>query len=274
MEAARTAGDLTIGETSSISHVVTEADLAMFAGATGDVNPIHFDDAYAAKTFFKGRIAHGMLSAGFISAVIANRLPGVSTVYVTQSLRFLGPVRIGDTVTAEVEVLEVDTAKNRVKLRTTCTNQSGVVVVDGEAVVMPPKRTTEITEDPGLGDRLAEVEGRIAAGERAFLAAFRGEDLEAPARGDEIPGDAASLWGEQLERWLGTFSVYQGQMERLMSAWVDQTAAVQKESQKVVQDWMLSMHQGGAGICTAWKKNFDQAGKLLGLQFPEKSRVS
>ncbi|HQM92018.1 MAG TPA: MaoC family dehydratase, partial [Syntrophales bacterium] len=91
------------------------------------------------NTFFKGRIAHGMLSAGFISAVLAMRLPGPGTIYLSQVLEFKAPVRIGDTVTARVEVREKLAEKNRVKLRTTCVNQDGTLLVDGEAVIMPPK---------------------------------------------------------------------------------------------------------------------------------------
>lgn len=139
MEIGKTAAQLSPGDKASISRTVSEADLALFAGATGDVNPIHFDQTYAEQTFFKGRIAHGMLSAGFISAVVANRLPGLGTVFVSQNLRFLAPVRIGDTIRAEVEVLESDVRRNRVKLRTTCTNQGGTVVVEGEAMVAPPR---------------------------------------------------------------------------------------------------------------------------------------
>lgn len=139
MEIGKTAQELAVGDKASMGRTVSEAEIALFAGATGDVNPIHLDQGYAETTFFKGRIAHGLLSAGFISAVIANRLPGVGTVYISQALRFLAPVRIGDTVRAEVEVLEVDVAKNRARLRTTCTIQDGTVVLDGEAVVMPPR---------------------------------------------------------------------------------------------------------------------------------------
>jgi 3-hydroxybutyryl-CoA dehydratase len=111
----------------------------MYAGVTGDVNPAHIDEVYAGKTFFKTRIAHGMLLAGFISTVLGNRLPGHGTIYMKQELNFLGPVRIGDTVTARVEVVEIENEKNRVKLRTTCVNQDGTTVVDGEALVSPPK---------------------------------------------------------------------------------------------------------------------------------------
>ncbi len=136
----RTVNEIRVGDRASLVREVTEADLALFAAASGDTNPIHFDEAYAESTFFKGRIAHGILCASFLSAVIAGKLPGLGTIYVSQTLKFRAPVRIGDRITAEVEALEVDPEKNRVRLRTTCTNQDGVVVLDGEAVVMPPRR--------------------------------------------------------------------------------------------------------------------------------------
>jgi 3-hydroxybutyryl-CoA dehydratase len=105
---------------------------------SGDFNPAHINEPYAQGTFFKTRIAHGMLCAGFISAVIAMKLPGPGTIYIRQELNFRAPVRIGDTVTARVEVIE-KLEKNRVKLKTTCVNQEGTLVLDGEAVVSPPK---------------------------------------------------------------------------------------------------------------------------------------
>ena len=129
---------LNVGDTGKFSKTVTDADIYLFAGVTGDLNPAHIDESYAQGTFFKTRIAHGMLSAGFISAVIGTRLPGPGTVYMHQSLDFLAPVRIGDTVTATVEVIE-KLEKKRVRLKTTCTNQEGVTVLDGEALVSPPR---------------------------------------------------------------------------------------------------------------------------------------
>ena len=129
---------LNVGDTGKFSKTVTDADIYLFAGVTGDLNPAHIDEDYAQGTFFKTRIAHGMLSAGFISAVIGTRLPGPGTVYMHQSLDFLAPVRIGDTVTATVEVIE-KLEKKRVRLKTTCTNQEGVTVLDGEALVSPPR---------------------------------------------------------------------------------------------------------------------------------------
>ena len=124
------------GDVAELAKTVTESDIALFAGVTGDFNAVHIDAEAAKKSVFGERIAHGMLSAGFISAVLGMRLPGSGSIYLSQTLRFTKPVRIGDTVTARVEVLEVLTAKRRVRLATSCRNQNGEVVVDGEAVVM------------------------------------------------------------------------------------------------------------------------------------------
>jgi len=129
-----------VGDAAELAKTVTESDIAQFAEVTGDFNPVHIDPVAAERSMFGGRIAHGMLSAGFISAVIAMRLPGPGSVYLSQSLRFTKPVRIGDTVTARVEVLEVIDAKRRVRLATTCRNQRGETVVEGEALVMMEKR--------------------------------------------------------------------------------------------------------------------------------------
>jgi 3-hydroxybutyryl-CoA dehydratase len=135
----KTIDQIKVGDAEEFAKTVTDADVVLFAGVTGDLNPAHLNEPFAAGTFFKGRIAHGMLSAGFISAVIGTKLPGPGAIYMSQSLRFTAPVRIGDTITARAEVIEVIEEKNRVKLSTTCTNQDGTVVLDGEALVMPPK---------------------------------------------------------------------------------------------------------------------------------------
>jgi len=132
--------ELHVGDSAEMAKTVTETDIALFAGVTGDFNPVHIDAVAAERSMFGGRVAHGMLSAGFISAVLGMRLPGPGSVYLSQSLRFTKPVRIGDTVTARVEVLEVIAAKRRVRLATTCRNQNGEVVVEGEAVVMVEHR--------------------------------------------------------------------------------------------------------------------------------------
>ena len=135
----KTIDELTVGDNAQFSKTVTETDVYLFAGITGDFNPAHIDEDYSRKTYFGTRIAHGLLSAGFISAVLGTRLPGPGTIYLRQELTFLGAVKIGDTITARVEVTEIDTAKGRVKLLTTCDNQEGKRVLTGEAVVSPPR---------------------------------------------------------------------------------------------------------------------------------------
>ena len=128
--------ELQVGQAAEMAKTVTEADIALFAGVTGDFNPVHVDAVAAAQSRFGERIAHGMLSAGFISAVIAMRLPGPGSIYLSQSLRFTKPVRIGDTVTTRVEVVEVVAPKRRLRLATVCRNQNGETVVEGEAIVL------------------------------------------------------------------------------------------------------------------------------------------
>jgi 3-hydroxybutyryl-CoA dehydratase len=132
--------ELNIGDSAELSKTVTAEDIELFAKATGDFNPVHLDEAYAEKTIFKGRIAHGLLSLGFISAILGNILPGHGTIYLSQEVKFLAPVRIGDTITARVEVIELIPEKNRVRFKTTCINQDGKIVVDGIALGMPPAR--------------------------------------------------------------------------------------------------------------------------------------
>lgn len=132
--------ELRVGQTASFSKTITEYDVYTFAGVTGDMNPAHIDEVYAAKTQFHGRIAHGMLSAGLISAVIGMQLPGPGTIYLSQELFFCAPVHVGDTITASVIVESLDPEKNRVKLSTTCTNQDGLCIVRGAAGIMPPQK--------------------------------------------------------------------------------------------------------------------------------------
>lgn len=132
--------ELKIEESAELSRTITERDVEDFARVTGDTNPVHTDQAYAEKTIFKGQIAHGVFSLGIFSTILGNILPGYGTIYLSQEAKFLAPVRIGDTITARVEVLELILEKNRVKFRTTCTNQDGKVVVDGIAWAMPPKK--------------------------------------------------------------------------------------------------------------------------------------
>ena len=131
--------ELSVGQSAEISHVVGAGDIEAFAEVSGDVNPVHLDEAYAKATPFGGRIAHGMLSAAYISAVLGNRLPGPGAIYLSQSLRFRRPVKIGDQVTARVTVKTLDAAKGHATFETVCL-VSGKTVVDGEALIMVPQR--------------------------------------------------------------------------------------------------------------------------------------
>ena len=131
--------DLEVGMSASFAKTITDADIVLFAGASGDNNAVHINEEFARTTQFKGRIAHGMLSASIISAAIAGRLPGPGSVYLGQNLRFKAPVRPGDTVEAVVTVKELNAEKKRVTLTTVCT-VAGNTVIDGEAVVMPTRR--------------------------------------------------------------------------------------------------------------------------------------
>lgn len=132
-----TLAELPIGRSASRQHTVSDADIQDFAKVSGDRNPVHLNDAYAAETPFKGRIAHGMLSAAWISALLASELPGPGAIYLSQSLSFKRPVRIGDVVTVTLTVAATDPARNRVTLTTVCT-VGGKPVVEGEAVVVAP----------------------------------------------------------------------------------------------------------------------------------------
>ncbi|MES2524002.1 MAG: MaoC family dehydratase [Gemmatimonadota bacterium] len=127
-----------VGQWAELSKYVSDADVMQFADVTGDRNPVHVDPVAAAASRFGERIAHGMLAAGYISAVMAMKLPGPGAIYVSQSLRFVRPVRIGDTITARAEVVEVFATRRRLRLSTLCRNQQGEVVVDGEAVILVP----------------------------------------------------------------------------------------------------------------------------------------
>jgi 3-hydroxybutyryl-CoA dehydratase len=133
--------DLSIGQSAERRRTVTAADVEAFAAVTGDDNPVHLDEAYAARTQFGGRIAHGMLSAGYISAVLGAQLPGPGAIYVSQTLNFRRPVRIGDEVVTEVKVTAIDERRGRVTLATTA-HVGGKTVVDGEAVVIAPRRAS------------------------------------------------------------------------------------------------------------------------------------
>lgn len=134
-----TMDQLRLGQQAAFTKTISESDVYLYAGLTGDLNPAHVNEEYAKNTRFGGRIAHGMLSGGLISAVIGMQLPGPGAIYLSQSLKFVAPVRIGDTVTATITVRELDAAKNRAVLDTVCTDRDGQVLVAGEALVMPPK---------------------------------------------------------------------------------------------------------------------------------------
>lgn len=134
----RTYSQINVGDKASMAKTIGESDVYLFAGITGDLNPAHINEEAMQNTKFGGRIAHGMLSAGFISAVLGMQLPGPGTIYLSQSLNFKAPVRIGDTVKAEAEVME-KLEKGRVRLRTTCSIQDGTLVAEGEAMVIAPK---------------------------------------------------------------------------------------------------------------------------------------
>ena len=135
----KTIDELQAGDRAEITRVVGEDDVAGFVEAVGDYNPVHSDAAYAAATVFKTPIAPGMFTAGLISAVIGTTLPGPGAIYLSQTLKFVKPVRAGDTITARVEILDVIRERNRIRLHTVCLNQHGDEVLAGEAWVMPSR---------------------------------------------------------------------------------------------------------------------------------------
>jgi 3-hydroxybutyryl-CoA dehydratase len=132
--------DMEVGLSRNLTKIVTDEDIEMFAKVSTDHNPIHLDEDYAKATIFKGRIAHGMLTAGLVSAVIGEQLPGRGAIYLGQSLKFLGPVRPGDEVYTELTVTDVDTEKNRIRIDCQCL-VDGKKVLAGEATVLVPSRT-------------------------------------------------------------------------------------------------------------------------------------
>ena len=136
--------DLTEGMTAVFGKTITEADILMFAGVSGDTNPVHLNEEFAGGTPFKGRIAHGMLTASLISTVIGTKLPGPGCIYVSQSLKFMAPVRAGETVRAQVTIREVNQERRRITLETTCL-VNGSPVLAGEAVIMVPRRPAAAT---------------------------------------------------------------------------------------------------------------------------------
>lgn len=133
-----TIDELQVGQTAFFEKTITEADVTLYAGLTGDFSYIHVNEERAKKTRFGRRIVHGMFSMGLISNVLGTQLPGLGTIYVSQEIKFLRPVFIGDTVRAQVEVLEIMHEKGRVRLKTTCFNQAGEAVLTGECVMIPP----------------------------------------------------------------------------------------------------------------------------------------
>jgi len=126
-----------IGDKATVEKSITEEDVRVFARVSGDTNPVHLDEDYAKGTIFRGRVAHGMLTAAIISTVLGTKLPGPGTIYLHQTLKFLAPVRLGDTVVAEVEVLEREPERRRIRLATRCRVRDKVVL-DGEALVQVP----------------------------------------------------------------------------------------------------------------------------------------
>ena len=131
--------DLAVGQSAELTRTVEAADIDAFAAVSGDTNPVHLDEAYARTTAFQGRIAHGLLTGAYISAVLGTRLPGPGAIYMSQSLRFRRPVKIGDAVTARVTVTALDERRGHATLSTIC-QVNGRAVVDGEAVVVVPRR--------------------------------------------------------------------------------------------------------------------------------------
>jgi len=139
---------IAVGDSAQITRRVTDDDIASFVDAVGDYNPVHADREYAATTVFKEPIAPGIWTAGLLSAVIGTRLPGPGAIYISQDLRFLKPVKAGDAISARVEVVDVQREKNRIRLRTVCTNQRAEDVLTGEAVVMPSRTRIDYARAP------------------------------------------------------------------------------------------------------------------------------
>ncbi len=133
--------DIDLDMSAQLTRTVQEGDLVAFADITGDYNPVHMDASYAAETMFKERISHGMLTASYMSAVFGMKLPGPGAIYISQTLNFRRPVKIGDQITAKASVLELFPAKNRVRFLCECTNIDNKIVVEGEAMLMVPSRS-------------------------------------------------------------------------------------------------------------------------------------
>lgn len=138
--AERAYDDIELGETASITKMISEADVVNFAGIIGDFNPLHVNPEYAKNSMFGERICHGMLTASFISTLVGCGIPGRNGLYLSQNVKFVKPVKIGDTITATAEVIEKIDAKQRIVLSTVIKNQRGEVVIDGQATVMVMKK--------------------------------------------------------------------------------------------------------------------------------------
>jgi len=147
--------DLAVGLTSSYAKTVTETDIVLYAGISGDVNPVHLNQEFAADTRFGKTIAHGMLSAGFISTVLGTRLPGPGCIYLSQTLSFCAPVGAGDTVVARVEVVSIDEVKRKVVLSTRCFVKD-TLVIDGEATMMVSRRAKKRAASPTPVEALSD----------------------------------------------------------------------------------------------------------------------
>jgi len=199
----RTIQELVIGDEAEMTHEVTGEVIREFVAASGDDNPIHSDPAFAAATRFRRVIAPGMLTASFVSAVIGTKLPGPGAVYLSQSLRFVRPVFVGDRVTARVEVTERLVERNRLRLRTTCANQDGDLLLEGEAWVLPA--ATRVEYEP---PRASPPAGGPATGGRRPVEPFS-QLAWAPAA---LPLDVASLWASL---WVEGSLALAGQAMRL-----------------------------------------------------------
>jgi len=153
----QTIAELTAGDRAEITRVVEQDDIVAFVEAVGDYNPVHSDAAYTAGTPFKAPIAPGIYTAGLISAVIGTRLPGPGAIYLSQSLKFVRPVKAGDRISARVEVIEVIRERNRIRLQTVCVNQHGEDVLSGEAWVMPSRVGVVYEGRPATASALAAL---------------------------------------------------------------------------------------------------------------------
>ncbi|AMO57551.1 3-hydroxybutyryl-CoA dehydratase [Endozoicomonas montiporae] len=145
--------ELTVGQTDSLTRTLTEEDLLLFAKVSGDTNPVHLDKDYAATTQFEGRIAHGMWTSSLISCALATKLPGPGGIYLSQEVKFMRPVKVGDTVTVKLEVLDINERRKRATVSTNVVNQDGKTVVKGKAEIMPAVEKVVVDEYP-----LPEVE--------------------------------------------------------------------------------------------------------------------